>query len=96
MQALIIQLLLGAIGPLLLAIIKDLRDRGAFDHAVEFARICVAKLAKDEVMGNDAKRKIATEAVKADLKAVGKDLADRSVSLAVEIAYNALRAGAVK
>ena len=85
---------LGLAGKLFAQVVGDLKDRGAFDRAVDLAQATVNSLAGDTTLDNDAKRKMAIDALRVALKAEGKLVRDSLLGLAVELAVSAGKAAA--
>jgi hypothetical protein len=84
--------LLGAAGQLFGQVMTDLRDRGAFNRAVDLAQVTVSRLAGDTSIDNETKRRLAIEGLRTALQMEGKLVRDSLLGLAVELAVTAAKA----
>lgn len=83
---------LGLAGKLFAQTVSNLKDRGAFDRAVDLAQVTVANLAGDHSIDNDTKRRLAIAGLRTALAAEGRVVRDSLLALAVELAVNAGKA----
>lgn len=88
----IIKAFLGRAGVLLAGVLGRLRERGAFERAVELAEATVRSMSGDESLDNDAKRRAAINALSRALSAEGRELRHHLLALAVELGVAAMKA----
>jgi len=91
----ILKRLLGALGPLLLLIIRAMNDPVLLDAATTLALDEVTKLDGDTSIDASEKHRLAAAAVKARLLADGKVIGGQLLNLAIELALAAVRTGAL-
>lgn len=90
-QGMLVSALLGLAGEILRYILGRLRDRRLFERALRLAELHVARLDGDDTLDKKLKRERVADALTQDLKAVGIELTDSLINLAVELAVNRLR-----
>lgn len=95
MWARILSLLLGRAGVLLQLVLTRLVERNTFNEVLELAERTVAQYVGRSDLTGDAKRAAVAAEVKADLRAIGKEVLDSLVNLAIELALAGLRAKGV-
>lgn len=87
----LIKTLLGRAGVLLALTLGRLRERGAFERALDLAEATVRSLNGDTSLDNDGKRQAAIDGLARALAAEGRELRDSLLALAVELAVSAAK-----